>query len=120
MRQVNVTTRNALVAAIAGRYAWSGRLENGRILDEFVVVTKMHRRPLAHYGAMESARHERLASEEAHRERKAEPASAGSIYNEATNGRSGTLPPETIRIPILIVAPLRSMSLRHGVLALAL
>ena len=29
---------------IAGRYAWSGRLEMGRILDEFVAVTKMHRK----------------------------------------------------------------------------
>ena len=95
-------------------------MEKGRILDEFVVVTKMHRRPLAHYGAMESARHERLASEEAHRERKAEPASAGSIYDEATNRRSGTFLPETIWILLLIVAPHRSMRLRHGVLALVL
>jgi hypothetical protein len=27
MRQVSMTTRDELVAAIAGRYAWSGRLE---------------------------------------------------------------------------------------------
>jgi hypothetical protein len=66
MRQVSMTTRDELVAAIAGRYAWSGRLEKGRILDEFVAVTKMHRKPLARYGAMESARRERLASGEAH------------------------------------------------------
>ena len=39
-----MTTRDELVAAIAGRYAWSGRLEKGRILDEFVAVTKMHRK----------------------------------------------------------------------------
>ena len=39
-----MTTRDELVAAIAGRYAWSGRLETGRILDEFVAVTKMHRK----------------------------------------------------------------------------
>jgi len=44
MRQVSMTTRDELVAAIAGRYAWSGRLEKGRILDEFVAVTKMHRK----------------------------------------------------------------------------
>ena len=41
MRQVSMTTRDELVAAIAGRYAWSGRLEKGRILDEFVAVTKI-------------------------------------------------------------------------------
>ena len=39
-----MTTRDELVAAIPGRYAWSGRLEKGRILDEFVAVTKMHRK----------------------------------------------------------------------------
>ncbi len=39
-----MTTRDELVAAIAGRYAWSGRSEKGRILDEFVAVTKMHRK----------------------------------------------------------------------------
>jgi hypothetical protein len=39
-----MTTRDELVAAIAGRYAWSGRLEKSRILDEFVAVTKMHRK----------------------------------------------------------------------------
>ena len=44
MGQVSMTTRDGLVAAIAGRYAWSGRLEKGRILDEFVAVTKMHRK----------------------------------------------------------------------------
>ena len=44
MRQVSMTTRDELVAAIGQRYAWSGRLEKGRILDEFVAVTKMHRK----------------------------------------------------------------------------
>jgi hypothetical protein len=39
-----MTTRDELVAAIAGRYAQSGRLEKGRILDEFVAITKMHRK----------------------------------------------------------------------------
>ena len=62
------------------------------------------RKSLARYGAMESARRERLASGEAHGECKAEPASAGSIYHEATNRRSGTFLPEAIRIPIQIVA----------------
>ena len=62
------------------------------------------RKPLARYGAMESARRERLASGEAHGECKAEPASAGSIYDEATNRRSGTFLPEAIRLVILIVA----------------
>jgi hypothetical protein len=39
-----MTTRDELVAAIADRYGRSGRLEKGRILDEFVAVTKMHRK----------------------------------------------------------------------------
>ena len=39
-----MTTLDELVAAIASRYAGSGRLEKGRILDEFVAVTKMHRK----------------------------------------------------------------------------
>jgi hypothetical protein len=60
------------------------------------------RKPLARYGAMESARRERLASGEAHLECKAE--SARSIYDEATNRRSGTFLPEAIRLPIQIVA----------------
>jgi hypothetical protein len=55
------------------------------------------RKPLARYGAMGSALRERLASREAHRECKADPASAGSIYDEATNRPSGTFPPEAIR-----------------------
>ena len=71
------------------------------------------RKPLARYGAMESARRERLASAEAHGECKAEPASAGSIYDEATNRRSGTFLPEAIRIPIQIVA-LHQEMLRSG------
>ena len=44
MKQVSMTTRDELVAAIAGRYALSGRSEKGRILDEFVAITKMHRK----------------------------------------------------------------------------
>src|ERR1035437_6387279 len=68
----------------------------------------MGRKPLGRYGAMESARRERLASGEAHLECKAE--SARSIYDEATNRRSGTLLPEAIRLPIQIVAPQSSLT----------
>jgi hypothetical protein len=39
-----MATRDELVAAIAERYASSGRMEKGLILDEFVAVTKMHRK----------------------------------------------------------------------------
>lgn len=39
-----MTTRDELVAAIADRYRSSGRLEKGLILNEFVAVTKMHRK----------------------------------------------------------------------------
>jgi hypothetical protein len=39
-----MTTRDELVAAIAERYRSSGRVEKGLILDEFVAVTRMHRK----------------------------------------------------------------------------
>ena len=73
------------------------------------------RKSLARYGAMESARRERLASGEAHGECKAEPASAGSIYDEATNRRSGTFLLEAIRIPVQIVALHRIAVRRLGI-----
>src|SRR5215213_4098945 len=44
MRGVSMATRNALVAAVAERYARSNRLERGRILDEFAAVTGHHRK----------------------------------------------------------------------------
>jgi hypothetical protein len=44
MRQVSMATRDELLAAIADRYARSGRLEKVKILDEFVAITKMHRK----------------------------------------------------------------------------
>src|SRR5215213_11456747 len=44
MRRVSMTTRDELVAAVAERYARSGRSERGRILDEFVAVTGHHRK----------------------------------------------------------------------------
>src|SRR5271157_2234538 len=71
MRQVSMTTRDELVAAIAGRYAWSGRLEKGRILDEFVAVTKMHRKHA-----------QRLLRQGTPRQRSA-PRPRRRIYNEA-------------------------------------
>ena len=33
-----------LIAAIGDRYAWSGRMDKGRILDEFVAIAKIHRK----------------------------------------------------------------------------
>ena len=39
-----MATRNELVAAVAERYAWSSRLERGRILGGFVAVTGHHRK----------------------------------------------------------------------------
>ena len=44
MRRVSMATRDELVAAIAARYARSGRAEKARILDEFVAVTGFHRK----------------------------------------------------------------------------
>ena len=44
MRRVSMATRDELVVAIAGRYARASRLERGRILDEFVAVTGLHRK----------------------------------------------------------------------------
>jgi hypothetical protein len=87
-----MTTRDELVAAIAGRYAWSGRLEKGRILDEFGAVTKLHRKHA-----------QRLLRQGNPRQRSA-PRPGRRIYDEATNRRSGTFLPEAIRILILIVA----------------
>ena len=39
-----MTTRNELIMAVAERYARSGRIERGRILDEFTAVTGLHRK----------------------------------------------------------------------------
>ena len=44
MRRVSMATRDELIAALAGRYSEAGRLERGRILDEFVAVTGYHRK----------------------------------------------------------------------------
>src|SRR6266568_7550871 len=44
MRRISMTTRDELVAAIAGRYAQGDRVERGRILDEFAAVTGFHRK----------------------------------------------------------------------------
>src|ERR1700693_4377124 len=44
MRRISMTTRDELVAAIAGRYAQGDRVERGRILDEFSAVTGFHRK----------------------------------------------------------------------------
>jgi hypothetical protein len=39
-----MTTRDELVAAIAGRYAQADRVERSRILAEFAAVTGFHRK----------------------------------------------------------------------------
>lgn len=44
MRRVSMATRDELVRAVSERYGQSGRAERGRILDEFVLVTGLHRK----------------------------------------------------------------------------
>ena len=44
MRKVSMATRTELVAAIGGRYVLAGRPEKTKILDEFVVLTGLHRK----------------------------------------------------------------------------
>ncbi len=42
MRRVSMATRDELIAALAGRYSEAGRIDRGRILDEFVAITGYH------------------------------------------------------------------------------
>ena len=44
MGQISMSTRDELVVALAGRYASSSRNHRGRILDEFVAVSGLHRK----------------------------------------------------------------------------
>jgi hypothetical protein len=44
MRRVSMATRGELIAALAGRYSEVRRTERSRILDEFVAVTRYHRK----------------------------------------------------------------------------
>jgi hypothetical protein len=44
MRRVSMATRDELVAAVIERYSKGRRAEKGRILDEFVAVTGLHRK----------------------------------------------------------------------------
>ena len=44
MGRISMATRDELVGALAGRYAASNRKERGRILDEFVAVSGLHRK----------------------------------------------------------------------------
>jgi hypothetical protein len=44
MGQISMATRDELVDALAGRYAASNRKKRGRILDEFVAVSGLHRK----------------------------------------------------------------------------
>jgi hypothetical protein len=44
MGQISMATRDELVVALKGRYVSSNRQERGRILDEFVAVSGLHRK----------------------------------------------------------------------------
>jgi hypothetical protein len=44
MRRISMATRDELVATLVERYAGGSRAERGLILDEFVAVTKFHRK----------------------------------------------------------------------------
>ena len=44
MGRISMATRDELVGALAARYAASNRKERGRILDEFVAVSGLHRK----------------------------------------------------------------------------
>jgi hypothetical protein len=44
MRRLSMATRKELTAAVAERYRSSTRAEKARILDEFVVITGLHRK----------------------------------------------------------------------------
>src|ERR1700736_1984055 len=44
MGWISMTTREELVAALAGRYGSGSRKERGRILDEFAAVSGLHRK----------------------------------------------------------------------------
>ena len=44
MRWISMATRDELVATLVERYAGGSRAERGLILDEFVAVTKFHRK----------------------------------------------------------------------------
>jgi hypothetical protein len=51
-----MATRDELIAALAGRYGEAGRIERGRILDEFVAVSG-YQRLLADPRTPEPVRH---------------------------------------------------------------
>jgi hypothetical protein len=44
MRRVSMATRDKLIATLSRRYGEVGRIDRGRILDEFVAVTGYHRK----------------------------------------------------------------------------
>ena len=44
MGRISMATRDELVGALVTRYAASNRKERGRILDEFVAVSGLHRK----------------------------------------------------------------------------
>jgi hypothetical protein len=44
MGQISMATRDELVVALKGRYVSSARQERGRILDEFVALSGLHRK----------------------------------------------------------------------------
>jgi len=44
MRRLSMATRDELITALSRRYGEAGRIERGRILDEFVAVSGYHRK----------------------------------------------------------------------------
>ena len=44
MGQISMATRDELMVALKGRYVSSDRQERGRILDEFVALSGLHRK----------------------------------------------------------------------------
>jgi hypothetical protein len=53
MGQISIATRDELVVALRGRYVLSTRKERGRILNEFVAVSSLHRKHTIAVGAPE-------------------------------------------------------------------
>jgi len=111
MGQISMSTRDELVVALSGRYASSNRKERGRILDEFVVVSGLHRKHAMRL----------LRAEQANR--RFGPRPARRLYNNATRealvviwGVSDRICGKRLRplVPILIEA-----MERHGHLHLA-
>ena len=71
MGQISMATRDELVGALAARYGASNRFERGRILDEFVAVSGLHRK------------HAMRLLRAGQREQRSGPRPARRLYDEA-------------------------------------